>query len=346
MPWSVRAGSPSCPLVAALIALALVGCGDDKSTTIDAGSDSASSTSAGTSSAGTSSAGTSSAGTTAATTTAATTGSGSEGTSTGSTTSSTSTSSTSASTGESESTGACGDCFNPEYLCCDGCIDPRNDANNCGGCGIVCADPTPYCGGGTCQATPCATECGDPSTCCGGQCCDAGTICCEINGPIQSGPGCALPTERGTCSPGCAPLCQCAAPDTPIATPEGERPIAALQVGDWVYSIDGAQTVAVPIAEIRVTPVLDHEVVRIVLDDGAELRISGLHPLGDGRPVAALRVGDRLGDHTVTEVAQVPYPHPATHDILPASSSGVYFVHGARIGSTIRPPVIERASTR
>jgi hypothetical protein len=30
----------------------------------------------------------------------------------------------------------------------------------------------------------------------------------------------------------------CASPDTPIATPDGDKPIASLHAGDLVYSVD------------------------------------------------------------------------------------------------------------
>jgi len=41
---------------------------------------------------------------------------------------------------------------------------------------------------------------------------------------------------------------RCASPDTPIATPDGERPIAELREGDLVYSVDGGAIV--PVGEI------------------------------------------------------------------------------------------------
>lgn len=344
MPRSARL----CRRYVALLALVIAGCGDDKGATSDASSDTAASMSA-SASASTSTASSASAGSTSVGTSDGSGSSGGGSGSAGSTGGSTSAGSTSAASGSStggSSTGGCGDCGNPEYICCGECIDPRNDPTNCGDCGVECADPTPFCGGGKCQATPCEAVCNDAKSCCGGQCCEAGTICCEINGPVEAGPACVPPTESGTCPAGCSPLCQCAAPDTPIATPSGERPIAALRVGDLVYSVDGAQTVAVPIAEVQRTPVEDHRVVRVLLDDGAVMMISGSHPLADGRTFAALRAGDRLGERRVAEVGLVAYPHPATHDILPASSTGVYFVHGVEVGSTIRPPAIARASSR
>lgn len=231
----------------------------------------------------------------------------------------------------------CGPCDNPEHVCCGGqCIDPRNDPFNCGSCGTRCAEPTPFCAGEACMPTPCETQCQGDETCCGGACCGGGQICCHIDGPVQSGPTCVEPSASGTCPAGCAPLCMCAAPNTPIATPDGERPIADLRVGDLVYSVDGAQIVAVPVARVRRVPVHDHQVVRAVLADGSLFEITGAHPLGDGRTFNDLRVGEPLGDRRIVEVSLAPYPYAATHDILPASDSGTYFVHGALVGSTLR----------
>ena len=128
----------------------------------------------------------------------------------------------------------------------------------------------------------------------------------------------------------------CAAPDTPIATPFGERPIAELRVGDLVYSVDEGAIVAVPIARIGSIPVSAHHVLRITLDDGAVLNISPGHPLANGRPLSSLRVGDSLDEqHVVRSSELVPYAYFRTYDILPSSSSGSYFAAGALLGSTL-----------
>lgn len=236
----------------------------------------------------------------------------------------------------------CPACANPEHVCCEGrCVDPRNDPSNCGECGAVCPESASYCDGGTCTATPCQTTCADDATCCGTACCVSGTICCRFDGPVRTGPTCVTPSDGGTCPTSCSPLCVCAAPDTPIATPDGERPLADLRPGDLVYSVDGGRIVAVPIARTQRTPVVDHWVVRGVLDDGSTFEVSPAHPLGDGRTFAELRPGTRLGGRLLLEVTTVPYEHAATHDILPASDTGAYFVHGVLVGSTLGPPPLQ-----
>lgn len=173
--------------------------------------------------------------------------------------------------------------------CCGGeCTNLANDPRNCGECGIACGAGT-YCTGGHCDPIPCTGSCGSGETCCGGACCAAGEICCDPQGPIEAGPRCLVPDDRGTCPVGCAPLCACAAPETPIATPDGERPIADLRVGDLVYSVHAGAIVPVPILAVRQNPVTDHSVVRLTLETGIVLEISGRHPTADGRPFDALR---------------------------------------------------------
>jgi hypothetical protein len=136
----------------------------------------------------------------------------------------------------------------------------------------------------------------------------------------------------------CSALCDCASPDTPIATPTGERAIASLRPGDLVYSVDGARIAAVPIVathENAVGPA--HRVVRVRLATGAVIEISRGHPTLDGRVFGDLRPGGRLGGVVVVDVETVPYAHTHTYDILPGSDSGGYFAGGALVGSTLRP---------
>jgi hypothetical protein len=127
----------------------------------------------------------------------------------------------------------------------------------------------------------------------------------------------------------------CASPDTPIATPSGNRPIADLTVGDLVYSVDDDGIVLVPILRVGRTPVTNHRVARIRTADGRVLEISPGHPTADGRSFSDLRAGTRLDGVLVESMEMVPYVHAYTHDILPASKSGTYFAAGMLIGSTL-----------
>jgi hypothetical protein len=129
--------------------------------------------------------------------------------------------------------------------------------------------------------------------------------------------------------------CECASPDTPVATPEGSRPIAFLRPGDFVYSVDGGRVVVVPVREIRRVPASHHVVTRLVMESGAVLEISGVHPTADGRTIDSLHVGDQLDGLRVVGTSVIPFAHDATYDILPDSDTGTYFAAGVLIGSTL-----------
>jgi hypothetical protein len=131
----------------------------------------------------------------------------------------------------------------------------------------------------------------------------------------------------------------CAAPNTPIATPGGERAIAELSPGDLVYSVDETGVIVVPILRVGNTPVVNHRVVRVTLTGGTVLELSAGHPIGDGRTFADLLAGGQLDrDHPVVTASWEPYAYSHTYDILPNSSTGRYFAGGALIESTLRQP--------
>ncbi len=231
--------------------------------------------------------------------------------------------------------GACNQACGQGRECCGGaCVNPSNDPFNCGACGVKCTGKT-YCGGGQCVEPPCTGTCSNGATCCGGGCCTQGQLCCDPQGPLDRGPTCVSPSEQGTCPVGCAPLCICASPDTPIATPGGDRAIATLRVGDLVYSVDQGHLKIVRLLRINRTPVQHHSVVRVELATGVVLNISGRHPTADGRTFAGLALGDQLDGVRIQRVSVVPYQHAATYDILPDSDSGAYFAGGVLVGSTL-----------
>lgn len=128
----------------------------------------------------------------------------------------------------------------------------------------------------------------------------------------------------------------CAAPDTPIATPLGERPIAELEPGDLVYTAGALGVSVVPLVRVSRTAVKDHHVVRLSLDGGETLFVSGGHPTADGRFFSDLRRGDALDGAAVVDATVVPYAHDFTYDVLPAGETGAYYAGGVLIGSTLR----------
>jgi hypothetical protein len=130
----------------------------------------------------------------------------------------------------------------------------------------------------------------------------------------------------------------CAAPDTPIGTPSGEQPIAALRVGDLVYTVEDGAVVARPLVRVGSTRVRSHSVLRVILSGGATLEMSPGHPTSDGRTFRDLEAGDWLDEgHRVVSSTLIPFDASHTHDILPASRSGSYFAAGVLVGSTLAP---------
>lgn len=231
---------------------------------------------------------------------------------------------------------ACATCGVERSCCDDHCVNLANDPLNCGRCGQECS-ASQYCTAGECVAKPCDATCADSASCCGSECCTAGQLCCDPQGPIETGARCVAPSDTNTCPMGCAPLCKCLSPDTPIATPTGARAVASLAVGDLVYSVDGGAVKAVPIARVGRMSVTGHEVVRVKLVNGAVLEISGTHPTAEGGSFDRLRAGDQLGHVAVLSVERIPYAYSLTYDILPNSTSGAYFAGGALIASTLAP---------
>jgi hypothetical protein len=163
-----------------------------------------------------------------------------------------------------------------------------------------------------------------------------GDLCCTVPGPIGEMTMCTKPTEAGTCPAGCD-TCRCTSPDTPIATPAGERPIASLKEGDLVYSVHQGRVTVVPVLKAESAPARDHVVVSVTLESGAVLQISPRHPTADGRTFADLTRGAAIDGVLVTGTRAVPYAHDRTYDILPGSDSATYFAAGVLIGSTLAP---------
>ena len=130
----------------------------------------------------------------------------------------------------------------------------------------------------------------------------------------------------------------CLAAGTLIDTPRGPVVVAALRVGDVVWTVDanGAR-VAAPLSLVGHVPApAGHRMVHLVLSDGRELWASPGHPTADGRSLGELQAGGALDGARIVSAERVPYDQPATYDILPAGPTGYYWANGILLGSTLR----------
>ena len=130
----------------------------------------------------------------------------------------------------------------------------------------------------------------------------------------------------------------CLASDAQIDTPEGPVAVSELYVGMLVWTRDaaGKRVAGVVQQTARVAVPPTHQVVRLRLDDGRELRVSPGHPTADGRRVGELAAGDELDGSRVASVSREAYPDGATFDLLPSGDTGTYWADGILLGSTLR----------
>lgn len=136
------------------------------------------------------------------------------------------------------------------------------------------------------------------------------------------------------------PVCPiCLARGSLIDSPDGPLAVEAVRIGDRVWTLDaeGVRVRGTVIALGSTAAPSNHEVVRLVLADGRSVTASPGHPLADGRPLGDLRVGDLVDGAAVVSADLVPYDGSRTHDIIVSGPSGIYFVDGIALGSTLEP---------
>jgi hypothetical protein len=123
-----------------------------------------------------------------------------------------------------------------------------------------------------------------------------------------------------------------------IATPRGDVLVPDIRPGDLVWTTDsGGRRVAAEVQRVARRPTPGpHLMLRLALTDGRVLVAAGAHPGADGRSLRQLRVGQRYDGATVIRTDWVTSTAPATFDLLPAGTTGRYWVNDILVGSTLR----------
>ena len=100
------------------------------------------------------------------------------------------------------------------WCCGTSCVDEQSDANNCGGCGNVCSDPTTACVYGSCGCPDSETLCGEPDAGIPLSCIPSGTYCDAGSSMLSDGgcaPSCQSDSTCGT-TDGCGGTCNANCP--------------------------------------------------------------------------------------------------------------------------------------
>ena len=136
------------------------------------------------------------------------------------------------------------------------------------------------------------------------------------------------------------PICPiCLTRGTLVDAPGGPLAVEGLRIGDPVWTLDarGARVLGTVVAVDSSLAPAGHRVVRLVLADGREVTASPGHPLADGRSLGELRAGDTVDGSIVLAAELVAYSGARTYDLAASGPSGIYFVDGIPLGSTLRP---------
>ncbi len=172
-----------------------------------------------------------------------------------------------------------------------------------------------------------------------GQCCLPDGKIVRPCGPVAR-PG-DKNCESAQCgSGGFCHTCRCLPGDSLVDTPDGLRTLSSLSVGDPIYSRNrlGVRVATTIRMVSRVQVMSSHEVIEVRLQDGRRVTGSAPHPLADGRTLGQLQVGDMVDDARVQSVSRLPYQETLLWDLFPAGETGVYFVNGIPLHTTLPMP--------
>lgn len=184
---------------------------------------------------------------------------------------------------------------------------------------------------------PVASQCAGP----GDSSCPSGYTCIQGCGSPVGYPG--EPTPAYKCEanelahlPRNCPICLSS--NTDISTPDGKINVQLLKPGMIIFSQDEkGDKIKSPLVKVsRTKTPSDHHVYHLILSDYRELSVSSMHPLENGKPVDTLRIGDVYDGASVVSVNYELYGGQYTYDLLPDSSTGLYWANGILMGSTLK----------
>lgn len=174
-----------------------------------------------------------------------------------------------------------------------------------------------------------------------------GSMCSPGGGPdpgdvrvlMTLGDGTLLVNNNGRCQRVRFRTChtKCLPKDALIATPSGDTPVGDLRPGMAVWTQDEQGRRVFGVIELISNPSVGegHHVALVQLSDGRSFTASPEHPLLNGLRIQNLAPGDEYDGAKVLEVQFQNYTGTSTYDILPSGGTGVYWVNGVPVVSTI-----------
>ncbi len=167
--------------------------------------------------------------------------------------------------------------------------------------------------------------------------CKEGQVCGDIY-PVRriGGLSTCKPTPECENQPGGCPICL--SKGSMIGTPKGLVTVEQIEIGSLIWTQDkNGNKILVYVKKVAKTKVPENFlIVHLRLQDGRELFVSPNHPTADGRLIGELKVGDNLDNSVIALIEKVPYEKDFTYDILPSGDTGLYWVNGILLKSTLK----------
>ncbi|MCP4440242.1 MAG: hypothetical protein GY810_14960 [Aureispira sp.] len=131
---------------------------------------------------------------------------------------------------------------------------------------------------------------------------------------------------------------KCLPKGTLISTPFGRLPVEQLQPNTLVYTLnEQKEKVAAPLQKVESLPVgKKHRLIRVTLEDSTVLVVSEGHPLDDYWGVEYLANRIVYNGKKIEKVERLLMQIEQTWDLLPSSTTGVYWANGVCLGSTMK----------